>query len=354
MYFERRLKKKNFKASPRRSDRQYLHYLDFKRKFGHSAALKAQNDARRGGRPLGLVTAPISTKKPKTLAPCRGLTRLGARTLRQGAFLIEQSCGKDCVTFGTATIPGLVEGEIELIEKDWSNIVHRFIKRIRYHLAKKGLPAEVIHVTEVQPKRAENSGVEVPHIHFVFQGRKRKGSWAITPKQITKFWAKALQLKRMKLKTFSSSCQLARVKYSVSRYLSKYVAKSRSKTDDATCSQTLRKLSLKQWWGCTDSLRKCIRKNTRVLSDSRTQDLWSSHEKDLKIIWEYSGTIANPWDGGEIVFCRFGRLTAWARQKYLRSNLGGMDEKLAYLTSKLNSCTIHPSMTERNTGAGQV
>lgn len=358
LYFERRLKKKAFPCSQRRTDRQYKHYLDFKKKFGHSAALEAQNDARRGGRPLGLVTAPISTKTVKTLAPCRGLTRLGARTLRQGAFLIEQSCGKDCVTFGTATIPGLVDGEIELIEKDWSNIVHRFIKRIRYHLAKKGLPAEVIHVTEVQPKRAENSGVEVPHIHFVFQGRKRKGSWAITPKQITKFWAKALQLKRMRLKMFTSSCQLARVKYSVSRYLSKYVAKSRSKTNDAICSSTLRKLSLKQWWGITDSLRNFIKKNTSVLSDSRAQDLWSSHEKSLKSVWEYSGTISHSWDGGEIVFCRFGRLTPYARQKYLRHNLGykgervgRINEKVNGLTNRLSACKLH-GIDARNCATG--
>lgn len=321
LYFQRRLKKKNFPCTQKRTDRQYKHYLDFKEKFGHSAALEAQNDARRGGRPLGLVTVPISTKKPRTLAPCKGLTRHGARMLRQGAFLIEQSAGKDQVTFATATLPQLTEEELAQVEADWSNIVDRFVKRIRYQLQKKGLPAQVIHVTEVQSKRAHSSGVEVPHLHLVFQGRKRKRSWAITPKQITKWWVKALQLKRMTLKMFSSSCQLARVKYSVSRYLSKYVAKSSLKTGDATSSQTLRTLSLKQWWGCTDSLRKCIFKSTRVLSGYRPMELWSSHEKEETAVWEFQGTISNPWDGGDIVFCRFGRLTPFARQKYLRPKL---------------------------------
>lgn len=344
LYFQRRLKKKAFPCSQKRGDRQYKHYLDFKEKFGHSAALEAQNDARRGGRPLGLVTAPISTKKAESRSLCKGLTRLGARMLRQGSFLIDQDCGKDCVTFGTATLPDLSDEELAQIESDWSNVIDRFFKRLRYHLQKKGLPAEVIHVTEVQPKRSQNEGREIPHIHFVFQGRKRKSSWAITPKQITKFWFRACQLKLKRLKTFTSSCQLARVKFSVAKYLSKYVSKTKTKTSESTSSPTLRKLSLKQWWGITDSLRKRIYRSTRVLSGSLTEHLWRTHENEEKSVWEYQGAISNPWAGGDIVFCRFGRLTPAARQKYLRPKLDDSTTTLLRLTNELNSCKIRASM----------
>jgi len=343
LYFQRRLKQREFPCDQKRTDRQYRHYLSAKEKYGHEFALDMQNACRRGGAPLGLVTAPISTKRAESPTQCKGLTRHGARMLRQGAYMIEQSAGKDQVTFATATLPQLTDEELDQVEADWHNIVHRFVKRIRYQLQKKGLPAEVIHVTEVQSKRAHSSGVEVPHLHLVFQGRKRKQCWAITPKQITKWWVKALQLKRMTLKMFGSSCQLARVKYSVSRYLSKYVAKSRSKTDEQTSSSISRKLSLKQWWGCTDSLRKCIFKNTRVLSDSRTEALWSSHEKENRAVWEYQGTISNPWTGGDIVFCRYGRLTPDAKRRYLRPKLGDSREILVRLTNQLNACTIRLS-----------
>lgn len=322
LYFERRLKKKALPSTPKRLDRQYLHYLAAEQEFGREFALGMQNAARRGGAPLGLVTAPISTKKQSTPTTTRGLTRLGARTLRQGAYLIDSACGKDCVTFGTATLPDITDAELQQVESDWSQIVDRFFKRLRYHLLKKGLPADVIHVTEVQPKRSLNEGREIPHIHFVFQGRKKKGSWAITPKQITKFWCKALQLKRITLKMCSTSCQLARVRKSVARYLSKYVAKNSTKTSNATSESNLRKLSLKQWWGISDSLRRSVRRNTRVIWDSRSEDLWSSHEKENGIIWEFMGTIKSTWTERDIIFCRFGRLTEWARQKYLRPNLG--------------------------------
>jgi hypothetical protein len=322
MFFQRRLKRKNLPFEPRRRDRQYEHFLDFKEEYGSAAALEAQNAARRGGRPLGLVTAPISTKTPKTQSGTKGLTRHGARMLRQGAYLIEKRAGKDCVTFATATLPQVSDEELEQIESDWSNIVHRFVKRIRYQLEKKNLPAEVIHVTEVQTKRADNEGREIPHIHLVFQGRRKKQSWAITPKQITKWWKKAVGLKSTNTRTFSSSCQVARVKYSVSRYLSKYVAKSRIQTGESTSQSTLRKLSLKQWWGCTDSLRRNIFRSIRVVSDSSVEYLWRTHEKEDKTVWEYQGTISNPWDGGDIIFCRFGRLTEGARQLYSRRNLG--------------------------------
>lgn len=322
LYFERMLKKKAFPCSQKRTDRQYKHYLKAKQTFGHEFALEMQNAARRGAAPLGLVTVPISTKNAANPVTTKGLTRLGARTLRQGAFIIEQSAGKDQVTFATATIPDVTDDELALIEKTWSQIVDRFVKRIRYALQKRGLPSEVIHVTEVQTKRAQNEGREVPHLHLVFQGRKRKQSWAITPAQITKWWCKALQLKRITRKMCITTCQLARVKSSVCRYLSKYVAKSASKTNDVTSSSNWRKLYLKQWWGCTDSLRRCISRSTTVLSGQLPARLWNSHEKELKSVWEYLGAIESTGNGTTVIFTRFGRLTPWARQKYSRPDLG--------------------------------
>lgn len=345
LYYERMLKKKGFESTPKRRDRQYSHYLRAKQKFGHEFALGMQNAARRGGSPLGLVTVPISTKSAKTPATTKGLTRLGARTLRQGAFLIDQGCGKDCVTFATCTLPVLTDEEYSQVEADWSNIIDRLVKRLRYHLLKKKLPADVIHVTEVHPKRSLNEGREIPHLHIVFQGRKRKQSWAIAPKQFTKFWCKALQLPRITQRMCSSSCQMARVRKSVARYLSKYVAKKQSKICNATSQSSLRKLSLKQWWGISDSLRHSVHRNTRVISDSRSEDLWRGHEKENSILWEFLGTIKSPWNERDIIFCRFGRLTKWAREKYLRPNLGDSTETLARLTDQLNSCTIRSSMT---------
>lgn len=345
LYYERMLKKKGFEATPKRRDRQYKHYLRAKQKFGHEFALGMQNAARRGGAPLGLVTAPISTKSSENPATCRGLTRLGARTLRQGAFLIEQSCGKDCVTFATCTLPVLTDEEYNQVEADWSNIVDRLVKRLRYHLQKSGLSGDVIHVTEVHPKRSLNEGREIPHIHLVFQGRKRKSSWSIAPQRFTKFWCRALQLKRITLKMCSSSCQLARVKKSVSRYLSKYVAKKQSKTSNATLESSLKKLSLKQWWGISDSLRNSVRRNTRVISDGRSEDLWRAHEKENSILWEFMGTIKSAWNERDIIFCRFGRLTKWAREKYLRPHVERSTGILVRLTNQLPSCTIRLSTT---------
>lgn len=341
LYFERMLKKKAFPCTQKRTDRQYRHYLDFKEKFGHSAALAAQNAARRGDAPLGLVTVPISTKNAASPVATKGLTRLGARTLRQGAFLIEQSAGKDQVTFGTATLPAVTDEELALIEMDWSNIIDRFVKRLRYHLTKKNLPSEVIHVTEIQPKRSLNEGREIPHIHFVFQGRKRRGAWAITPKQITKFWCRAIGLKSLTLRMYGSSCQLARVKYSVARYLSKYIAKSHSKTEDATSQPTLRTLSIKQWWGCTDSLRKRIHRSTSVLGGTDAEQLWRSHEQDISSVWEYLGAIKSTYRERDIIFCRFGRLTKGARQKYLRPDLGERWERVHQLEKLVKGLTEH-------------
>lgn len=321
MYFERKLTRKKLPFEPKRRDRQYEHFLEFKEEHGSEAALAAQNDARRGGRPLGLVTVPNSTKTAEPPNRARGLTRLGARTLRQGAYLLEEWHGKDCITFATATVPSVTDEELEYICTNWHEIVHRFVKRIRFELEKKGLPALVIHVTEIQVKRAQNSGQEVPHIHLAFQGRKRKSTWAINPKKIEKWWKSALKLPYNSERTWRAICQLARVKKSVSRYLSKYLAKKTTKTSSAISPSTSPTRLIRSWWGVTDSLRQFIKAATRVVSDTRTYNLWESHEKEDRKIWEYHGMIAHPWDGGVIVFCRFGRLTPSARQEYLRRNL---------------------------------
>jgi hypothetical protein len=309
LYFERYLDKKKNTPKVEPETRQLRNFRDMARDLGQEKAIAIQNEVKRGGSPIGLVTVPISTKKAESRSGTRGLTRLGARTLRQGAYIIEQRCGKDCTTFGTVTLPDVTDEELEYIEANWSQIVHRFFKRIKYHLEKKKLPSDVIHVTEVQPKRSENEGREIPHIHFVCQGRKRKGIWALTPKMVEKAWKKALGLPYRKQRTFSSSCQLARVKTSVSRYLSKYVAKSRRRISEQTSSMNLRKLCLKQWWGCSNSLRKCILKSTKVRSGSLAEVLWSAHEKEDKTVWEYMGTIESTYSERRIVFCRFGRLT---------------------------------------------
>jgi len=345
MYFERFLKKKNFPCDQRRTDRQYKHFLDFKDKFGLSSALEAQNDARRGGRPLGLVTAPNSTKTAQPRNRSRGLTRLGARTLRQGAYLIEEWHGKDCVTFATATIPSVTDEELERICSEWHTIVDRFIKRIKYALERKGVFPAVIHVTEIQPGRLENSGQAVPHIHLVFQGRKRKKSWAITPKQITKWWKAALKLPYRKGRDFTPSCQMSRVKFSVSRYLSKYLGKKASKIEPSTSKPTWTTRFSGSWWGITNSLRSTLARLTRVVSCEISSWLWRAHEQEDKGIWEYQGTISNPWAGGDIIFCRYGRLTPEVKEAIGRRKLGGINEKLVHLTSKLDSCTIRSSMT---------
>lgn len=274
-----------------------------------SSALAVVCDRAGASSALGLVTALNSAKTRETRSPCRGLTRLGARALRQGAFWMEKTHGKDQVTFCTVTVPAVSDGELKEVTGRWHDIVNLFVKRIRYQLEKHKVSSEVIHVTEIQAKRSHNSGQEVPHLHLVFKGRNRKRSWAITPKQIQKYWKAALKLPFSAERGYSATTQLARVRKSVCRYLSKYLAKSRTKTRQSISRSNSPITLIKSWWGCTNSLRKLLSKLTLVLHDDSCQSLWRLHEAENRTTWEYQGTIENPWDGGVIVFCRFGRLT---------------------------------------------
>jgi hypothetical protein len=204
-----------------------------------------------------------------------GMTRNMARNLRQAVYLMEQDPGgKDVLSFLTLTLPGLPPEGLAACCKNWDGMVKKFMDWLRVTLQRKGIPFEYAYCTEIQPGRLQQRQEYAPHLHIVFKGRQAKGkAWAVTPQQVRRAWARCIR--EVYDGEFDTRAleNLQRVKYSASRYLSKYLSKGSCTipdTDDGDAIQGLRT----QWGGMARSLSRRVRQATTVLkSDGMCGDL---------------------------------------------------------------------------------
>jgi hypothetical protein len=125
-----------------------------------------------------LGPAPEQVKRYGT----KGITRSGARTVRNAAYLLEKESGPRCLTFATMTVPALPMAQMAVLHENWSKVTELYRLSIRRVLLDKGLRGEIVSVSEIQEKRYEKTGVPVLHLHSVFRGRLPYGGWALSTK----------------------------------------------------------------------------------------------------------------------------------------------------------------------------
>jgi len=110
----------------------------------------------------------------------------------------------------------------------------------------------------------------VLHIHAVFQGRKRRSSWAITTSMVDEMWASSMDLVLGYKPSVVSACNIQKVKKSCEGYLGKYMTKGVEDVKKLT-EEGYEKWLPKQWWSMSRSLGKKIEKRTKVLrQEART------------------------------------------------------------------------------------
>ena len=113
---------------------------------------------------LGLSLLPISHRvalgladppKKRSQEGLNGITKQGARTVRNGAFLLEQKYGQKHLTFLTCTLP-LIEDSAEYnAGREWAEIIRIFNQAITRLLKAAGLPPSYVGCTEIQEIRFE-------------------------------------------------------------------------------------------------------------------------------------------------------------------------------------------------------
>ena len=206
---------------------------------------------------LGLSIAPNS-KRPARYG-LSGLPAAGRKQISRSLALLEEN--RRCLSFWTVSLPR--EALIDLARSGrWPEFQDRVRKELSRRLRAAGLPALVVGVVELQPKRSHATGIPCPHLHVVFQGRKSPGhGWVLSPAELDAVIAAALATAGVRAPDeiatedwLATAGNVQQVKRSVRAYLSKYMTKG----SGDTCrwvGHSAESLIPRQWWFWSMELR---------------------------------------------------------------------------------------------------
>lgn len=263
---------------------------------------------------LGL-SEPKGRRAPKGLG---GITRHGARTVRNAAFLLEQKYGGSRLTFLTCTIPPLTETNEYMVAREWAEIVRIFNQSLGRLLKAAGLPPSFVGCTEIQEKRQKERGGMPLHLHIVLPGRKPGKTWAISSDQFRALWRRAIvaRVPQYSEVSFSASVDTQKVKQSAEGYLGKYMTKGSGQIQAILERDPgMQEFIPSSWWNCSLNLRRAIgnritggRKTARELhkdicgGDSRV-------EYSRRVLVDVGGGVQHP-------VAIIGRLSPEGRKRY--------------------------------------
>jgi hypothetical protein len=281
---------------------------------------------------LGLSLLPISHRIALGMAeppPKRareglsGITKHGARTVRNGAFLLEQKYGQANLTFLTCTLPQVNETAEYAVGREWSEIVRIFNQNLTRLLKAAGLPPTYVGCTEIQEKRYQERGGLPLHVHMVFPGRKPYGRWVISADQFRAQWRSAVIARCPEYATasFKASVDCQRVKSSAENYLGKYMTKGAASlsnllSDDPGIAEFLPK----SWWSCSLNLKRAIGKRLSGGNSSALKLIRDVRAKDTRVGFSAEVTVTMR-DGNPLVVAVVGKLTPEGRRRYCHPHL---------------------------------
>lgn len=203
--------------------------------------------------PLGSSLAPNPKRPPRY--GLNGLPSAGRKQIWRSLALLEEM--RPLLSFWTVTLP--TEAMSDLCRLD---TLPAFQDRLRKEIARllkaAGLPALVVGVAELQPKRSHAEGRPCPHWHIVFQGRRDRGSpWALSRAQLDGVIHAALASAGVHAPDLRSAGNVQQVKRSVRAYLAKYMSKG-----SGDCARWVgsphENLIPHQWWFWTRPLRSWV------------------------------------------------------------------------------------------------
>lgn len=263
---------------------------------------------------LGL-SEPVAPRGKRGL---KGITRHGARTVRNAAYLLEKQYGGDCLTFLTCTLPPVLESDELGAAREWAEIVRVFVQGLGRLLKAAGLKASYVGCTEIQGKRYQERGGMPLHLHMVFPGRKPGCSWAISSDQFRALWRRAVvgHASGYESASFAASVDTQRVKRSAQGYLGKYMSKGPGQVsaildDDPGMAEFIPS----SWWQCSLNLRRAI--GRRITGGKETANRLSRDITAGDSRVEFSREVTIEVEGGKpFTVALVGKLSGEGRAKY--------------------------------------
>lgn len=246
---------------------------------------------------LGLSSVANLQKKvepaPRAARGSKGISSDGRQTVRDAALLLQDSGGRQNLSFVTLTIPP--EFVVPSLFERWSDVVRLTRQRLVYHLQKAGLSGQLVGVVEVQERR-QSDGNDLPylHLHIVFQGRKhRYAQWVIGTQQLSHLWIEVLEGITGMSGRGSAASRIEAVRKDASNYLAKYM----SKGIKSLSKHTLRYLP-PSWYICTSELRRDVKRNIKYICGEGATMLYEyllANPQLLKFSREVSVELTEGW-----------------------------------------------------------
>ena len=185
--------------------------------------------------PMGLSVAtisrsdssnPLKSCKTRSKKGTKGITSYGKRMTRSAATMLEDKFGRDCLSFGTATLPFMSQAENELVCQNWGVIANRFFEKLTRLCDRRGLSKDYCFVTEIQENRFDRYGIVAPHLHWIIQGKLTKRShWLILPSEVKLMWEGVLGNFLKRPIDGSTATRIEKPKKSLKKEMGKYLSK---------------------------------------------------------------------------------------------------------------------------------
>jgi hypothetical protein len=283
---------------------------------GQAAGNAIANEGEGEGEAMGLSVASNSPNRPRK--GLKGITSRGKRMVRSCAAILEDKYGRECITFGTATLPPLLVEEIIMVCHGWSELTRQFFKEVGRLLERRGLSTEYLCVTEIQEKRFDRWGQVMPHLHWLMQGRlNRRSHWLILPAEIQAIWQRLLSNLLGRLVDCSAATRIEKPRKSLRAELGKYLSKGGSvikKIIDAGKADLLPSA----YYNASQSLKREVKEAIVILSGDACLNFIDSLESlQREGLLKYRKIMHKFEDGLEICLGFVGFLLDRALQKAL-------------------------------------
>jgi hypothetical protein len=209
----------------------------------------------------------------------KGITRNGARMVRNGCHVLQTHYGRRRLGFATMTLDSEPNWLLLCCWK-WPEIVRKFTQEVQRELERVGAPTHVIGVTEIQTKRSDEVGFIVPHLHFVYVAwdgkskvpigfgadKKFKNDYYISHARMKEIWdricaneiAKQIEIPVNDIE-INSRVNLQVVRKSAEGYLGKYMSKGAKDVKKYLDAIPNRDDIPSHWWHCTKELRQIVK-----------------------------------------------------------------------------------------------
>jgi len=197
----------------------------------------------------------------------KGITSLGKKTIRSGAYLLEKKYGKSRLGLLTVTMPSFPGRDdiVCLLCGEWADLVRRFLVEVGREFEREtGRKFAYVGCTEIQEKRYEKFGHPAPHLHIVYVACEKRGNWSISADKFRELWKRVIDNKIRSLlgetveyeSKAAINCQA--IKKSAEGYIGKYLSKD-GKICDRLISDGLGSLIPSAWFHCSLTLKRTIR-----------------------------------------------------------------------------------------------